>query len=261
MPSIREVHDAFERLIAEQEQFASGLRAEADGLNQSAADAVEGVRGTIAEVVRSIIIDEAALVMLAEYGEPAPLDCLRKMRAANEHKLAEARRQLDDAASASRLSLLSERMQAARAEGEHARSEAEALMLRMTPFLTAIAPDDDAIIRRVAAYPAPFRLLRMINREARQIHDAASAYATLVGRDLVQDALGYVGQRKKQAEQATLFRDAVAAADTERRRLDDIIQRATADIEAASSPAGQAAAFHAALPFSEAVRRFWPRGR
>jgi hypothetical protein len=40
IPTTREVHDAFERLIAEQEQFAASLRDEAGGLERSAADAV-----------------------------------------------------------------------------------------------------------------------------------------------------------------------------------------------------------------------------
>jgi hypothetical protein len=96
-------------------------------------------------------------------------------------------------------------------------------------------------------------LLRTINREARQIHDAATAYATGVGRDLAQDALAYVGQRKKQAEQAALFRNASDAADAEKRSLDDIIQQATADIEAVSSASGQAAPFHAAVACAEIV--------
>jgi hypothetical protein len=37
MPTIREVHDAFERLIAEQKQLTSRLHEEADSLKQSAA--------------------------------------------------------------------------------------------------------------------------------------------------------------------------------------------------------------------------------
>jgi hypothetical protein len=107
------------RLIAEQEQLTSRLHEEANSLKQSAAEAVEGVQGTIAEVVRSVIIDEASLTMLAAEGELAPHDRLREVRAANE------------------------RMLAAQAEERRARFRAEALMLRMAPILPAIASDHD----------------------------------------------------------------------------------------------------------------------
>jgi hypothetical protein len=90
MPTIREVHDAFERLIAEQEQLTSRLHEEANSLNQSAADAVEGVHGTIAEVVRSVIIDEASLTMLAAEGEPAPLASDDHDRGGNSKRVSSA---------------------------------------------------------------------------------------------------------------------------------------------------------------------------
>jgi len=90
MPTIREVHDAFERLIAEQEQLTSRLHEEANSLNQSDADAVEGVHGTIAEVVRSVIIDEASLTMLAAEGEPAPLASDDHDRGGNSKRVSSA---------------------------------------------------------------------------------------------------------------------------------------------------------------------------
>jgi len=253
MPTIREVHDAFERLIAEQEQLSRRLHDEANSLNQSATEAVEGVQGTIAEVARSVIVDEASLTMLAAEGEPAPLDRLREVRAANERTLTEARQQLNDAAGAEHLLLLSERMLAAQAAERRARSEAEALMRRMAPILPAIASDHDATIRKITAHLASSRLRRLIDKEGRQIREAAAAYTARLGHDLMQDAHTYAAQREKEVEQASLFRDVAEAADAERRRLNDVIRHTTADIEAVTSFAGQAAPFNAALTCAETV--------
>jgi hypothetical protein len=122
-----------------------------------------------------------------------------------ERTLTEARQQLSDAAGAEHLLQLSERMLAAQAAERRARSEAEALMLRMAPILPAIASDQDATTRKIAAHLASSRLRRLIGKEGRLIREAAAAYTARGGRDLIQDAHAYSAQREKEVEQASLF--------------------------------------------------------